>query len=190
VTQQLPHDTFWVIPGRLLAGPYAGDKYGVSAELKLNDLLDMGVTYFMDLTEADEGLRPYAEDLRRIAAGRGIAAEHHREPIMDVSVTTPEHMRLILDRIAGALAAGHVVYIHCWGGVGRTGTVLGCHLIETGLPDAEDALIELRWLRRHTDRRDRMSPETYEQWEFVRTWAAEHQDRVCDTRVADEQAAA
>jgi protein-tyrosine phosphatase len=187
--EPLPHDTFWVIPGQLLAGPYAGDKYGVGAERKLNDLLDLGVTYFVDLTEEHEGLRPYADQLRQIAAVHGVAAEHHREPIVDVSVTTTDHMRLILDRIADAPAIGHVVYIQCWGGVGPTGTVLACHLIETGIQDAEDALTELRRLRRHTNRRDRMSPETHEQREFVRTWAAEHQRNVGDARTADDQAA-
>ena len=48
------HDAYWVTPGRLLAGPYPGAKYGVEAEGKLNDFLDLGVTCFIDLTEEGE----------------------------------------------------------------------------------------------------------------------------------------
>ena len=38
----------------------------------------------------------------------------------------------MLDTIDQALAAGHTMYVHCWGGVGRTGTVVGCHLVRHG----------------------------------------------------------
>jgi len=36
-------------------------------------------------------------------------------------------MHEILDTIDAALSAKRIVYVHCWGGVGRTGTVIGCH---------------------------------------------------------------
>ena len=52
----------------------------------------------------------------------------------------------ILARIRAEIAAGRVVYVHCWGGKGRTSTVVGCLLIDDGLDyDATIARIaELR----------------------------------------------
>ena len=32
-----------------------------------------------------------------------------------------------------ALGEGRTVYVHCWGGIGRTGTVVGCWLVRHGL---------------------------------------------------------
>ena len=48
-------------------------------------------------------------------------------------------MRRIQDEIASALAAGRNVYIHCRAGIGRTGLVAGCFLVEQGR-DGERAL--------------------------------------------------
>ena len=84
-----PHDAYWVTPGRLLAGPYPGAKYGVEAEGKLNDFLDLGVTCFIDLTEEGEihrALEPYAALLRKLARRRGVEVTHLRMPIRDVDV--------------------------------------------------------------------------------------------------------
>lgn len=43
---------------------------------------------------------------------------------------TVDQMRAILDAIDRA--AGSIVYVHCWGGHGRTGTVAGCYLVRHG----------------------------------------------------------
>jgi hypothetical protein len=54
-----PHDnTYWVEPGRLLAGEYPGASNGDAASAKLRQYLDAGVDYFVDLTEDGE-LEPY-----------------------------------------------------------------------------------------------------------------------------------
>lgn len=54
-------------------------------------------------------------------------------------------MREILGLIDEAMAADRPVYVHCWGGVGRTGTVIGCHIAQRGL-DGDAALQRLREL--------------------------------------------
>jgi ADP-ribosylglycohydrolase len=168
-----PHDAYWVSPGRLLAGPYPGAKYGVEAEAKLEDFLDLGVTCFIDLTEAGEsGLEPYAPLLRTLAERRGAQVTHRRLPIRDLDVAPPQHMRAIQEAIAGALDAGEVVYVHCWGGVGRTGTVIGCHLVERGEHSGREALAALKELRRFTWRAHRVSPETRAQRAMVQQWKA------------------
>ena len=46
-------------------------------------------------------------------------------------------MTRILDDVDAALADGGAVYVHCWGGIGRTGTVVGCWLVRHGLDDGD-----------------------------------------------------
>ena len=157
-------------PGRLLAGPYPGAKYGVEANGKLHDFLELGVTCFIDLTEEDEGLRALRRLLRKLAARRGIDVTHLRMAIRDIDVAPAWRMRAIQDAITHALDAGEVVYVHCWGGVGRTGTVIGCHLVEHAAHTGQEALATLKHLRRATQRAHRTSPETSPQRAMVRAW--------------------
>jgi ADP-ribosylglycohydrolase len=94
-------------------------------------------------------------------------------PIRDVNVPeSPSEMVAILDAIENALKAGHVVYAHCLGGVGRTGTVIGCHLTRSGI-SGEEALRKLAsmWRTVGKSKRKPLSPETQEQREFVRDWS-------------------
>jgi protein-tyrosine phosphatase len=86
---------------------------------------------------------------------------------MDVPST--ERMREIQHAIEAALEAGRTVYVHCWGGIGRTGTVLGCYLVEHEVSVAE-ALAEIRRCRRRTKDGWKKSPETQEQVDFVKRW--------------------
>jgi len=138
---------------------------------RVDALLDAGVRQFIDLTEVGERLAPYAETLRERAEGRAILASHRRFAIRDTSVPSPASMRTTLDAIHGAMAAGESVYVHCWAGIGRTGTVVGCLLREWGL-SGSDALdvIALKW--RSMEKRDRhpKSPEWPEQFAFIERW--------------------
>jgi protein-tyrosine phosphatase len=104
----------------LLAGEYPGAPHDEPARLKLRRLLRAGITFFLDLTEVGE-LHPYAPLLPKETrlAGRGV--EYQRLPIRDFSTPTPEKMAAILDTIDTVLAAGHTIYVHCWGGIGRPG---------------------------------------------------------------------
>jgi protein-tyrosine phosphatase len=73
-------------------------------------------------------------------------------------------MREILDELAAAIDEGRTVYVHCRGGIGRTGTVVGCWLVRGG-SSGEEAITTIAALRG-----DSFSPETREQHEFVRAW--------------------
>ena len=79
-------------------------------------------------------------------------------------------MTRILTTIREEIAAGRPVYVHCWGGVGRTGTVVGCWLVDSGLagPAAIERIAELRAA---TPDRERQSPETDAQCRYVCEWA-------------------
>lgn len=171
----LPLDVFWVREGQIAAGPYPGAPTRAEAEAKLTALLTAGITTFIDLTEERDRYRqlaPYSELLKRTAAKVGVRATHLRLPIDDTDVPPAWRMRVILDAIDTAVAAGEVAYIHCWGGVGRTGMVVGCLLREAGA-STEAVLDELQALRAHTPRgQRRRSPENARQSEYVTGWVA------------------
>ena len=60
---------------------------------------------------------------------------------------------------------GNAVYVHCWGGIGRTGTVVGCWLVETG-GAGDDVLEAIKALRAGTMKRSTQFPETSDQAEL------------------------
>jgi protein-tyrosine phosphatase len=168
-----PFPNSYLVPGALLfAGEYPGARQAELAERKLAGLLDAGVSHCIDLTEEGE-LYPYYERLTELAGARGVQVVHERLSIPDMDVPYPMRMMEILDAIDASLAAGRVTYVHCWGGIGRTGTVIGCHLVRRGR-SGEDALAEVQRLyEMMTDEKRAFqpeSPQTEEQKEFVRAW--------------------
>lgn len=165
-----PGDSYWVQEGRLLAGPYPGDPDPARELEKLGAFLDVGVRRFLDLTEPGEH-SPYAPILERIASDRELSATHLRLAIPDETVPKPSRMREVLDVLSVDLSRDEPVYLHCRGGAGRTGTVVGCYLVEQGL-EPEDALARIAADRAHlgSSRRGWSSPETPEQRRFVLEW--------------------
>jgi len=154
-------DAYWVIPGRLLAGRYPRPRSKTGARQRLQRFLDAGVTLFLDLTE-EEDAPPYAHWL-------GEEAQHLRIPIPDFGISSPEQMAQTLDVIDAAIGTGHTVYVHCLGGLGRTGTVVGCFLVRHGLSGAQ-ALETIQLLRRTTPNASSPSPETDMQRWMVLNW--------------------
>lgn len=163
-------ETYWVAPGRVLAGEYPGSASRAAAMDRLRRFLGAGVTAFVDLTEPGE-LKSY-EPLLPMQAPDGRRIEYLREPMPDHGVPpNREAMRQILATIDGALEAGHVVYIHCRAGLGRSATVAGCWLADHGDP-ATDPLDQLQrcWQQSAKSWTWPIVPETAEQTTFVREW--------------------
>jgi protein-tyrosine phosphatase len=170
-------NSYWLPGERILAGEYPGAQDARATSARLELFLDAGISSFIDLTSAGE-LVPYEPLLREMAAERGVDVHYKRLSIDDLSVPTPEHMHRILELIEAEHAAGRTVYVHCWGGVGRTGTVVGCHLVRSGL-DGKAALARLAELWRTVEKCDWCpdSPESDEQRAFVLDWPGGHKSR-------------
>lgn len=163
-------DSYWVQPGQLLAGEYPRDWDDQASRQKLRRLLESGVTLFLDLTETGEyGLKAYAPLLQEEAAAMGRSVEHRRMPIQDGETPTAKGMKHILDIIDTAIAGGQTVYVHCYGGIGRTGTVVGCYLARQGM-GGEEALRQIAHLRDETPDGWVTSPETAAQRRMVQDW--------------------
>ena len=166
-----PSDCYGVRKGQLLAGNYPGSRFPEEARAKAEAFVEFGVTCFVDLTEEDEGLEPYEQALAGIALEHQLDVTHNRFPIVDVNVPEPGQMTSILAFIRQAMSDGEVVYVHCWGGVGRTGTVVGCSLAEGGV-SSEKLLNEIAVLRAKTVNSYKASPETQQQVDFIQNWPA------------------
>jgi protein-tyrosine phosphatase len=79
-------------------------------------------------------------------------------------------MRKILSIVQDSIRQKKIVYLHCWGGVGRTGTVVGCFLLNNSLASKENVLETINYLKRTTSIDKRQSPETEEQRKFIKEW--------------------
>jgi hypothetical protein len=165
---------YWVVPGRFLAGEYPGSTRGEQAltRSRLAAFLDASFDAFFDLTRPGE-LPSYQAALQEQAEARGLTVDYSRSGIPDKGLPAAGQMSALLEAIDAALDAGRKVYVHCWGGIGRTGTTVGCWLVRHGRT-GEAALARLNELYR-TSEQSRFydhSPETGEQQAFVRGWEA------------------
>jgi ADP-ribosylglycohydrolase len=158
-------NSYWVLPGRLLAGEYPGGGTLEATRERLSRLVAAGVNCFVDLTRPEESV-PYAAAL---PANVG----YFRKPLQDHGIPAEAaQMREILACLQGALHQGRVVYLHCRAGIGRTAMVTGCLLAERGL-SGQEALAELNRLWQQSARAAQwpVVPETAEQSDFVAGWA-------------------
>lgn len=147
----------------LYAGEYPGAFSKENAVEKLGLFQRFGITHFIDLTEEGE-LSTYAPLLYE-------GASHHRFPIVDQGIPNSiEDVRKLVSTIRQIHEDNPAakVYIHCWGGVGRTGTIVGCFLATELGTDYTDTIQELK--RRWSDclKSDRrISPENSLQYDFI-----------------------
>ncbi|KAG7350817.1 dual specificity phosphatase [Nitzschia inconspicua] len=176
---QRPNDcTYWVST-LFLAGEYPGAGTSTATQQKLGRYLDKcGIRTFVDLTQ--NGEKPsYIELLQEEATKRNCSIHYHRLPIPDFGVpSSHDTMKKILDTIDASIANGDGVYVHCRGGIGRTGMTVGCWLVRNTHRTGEEALMETNRLFRTYSARSResaFSPETQEQMDFVRPWKEDSQ---------------
>jgi Cyclin-dependent kinase inhibitor 3 (CDKN3) len=163
-------DSYWVVPQKLLAGESPGQYDPAKTRQRLNALLNAGFDTFIDLKHPGE-LPSYKEILKVQATGYGRNISYHNFPISDRGLPSRTQMITTLDTIDTALSNGHKVYLHCWAGVGRTGTVIGCFLVRHGTPGQRAVEQIAEWWQDIPKRRFfPRSPETDEQVQFILDW--------------------
>lgn len=117
-------NSYEVTPGRLYAGEYPGAKLVFAVEAKLQTLKDFGITDIFDLTTPNEKLKPYKYFLE------DYGMRHHSHPIADMRIPSEyEFADQIIQDIDKVIDSDGVAYVHCLGGVGRTGVVIGSYLV-------------------------------------------------------------
>jgi protein-tyrosine phosphatase len=96
---------------------------------------------------------------------------HFAHPIPDMGVIDQDGYDRIIACIHGEMDAGRTVYVHCWGGKGRTSTVVGCLLVDGGL-DYDGAIARIAELRAGTRKASEPCPESSSQHRVLRERAA------------------
>jgi protein tyrosine phosphatase len=168
--------SYWVEPDKLLAGYYPGDIKETNAYKKIQSLLDCGIRCFINLIDESEknhtrgSFIPYNYIIEDISKQKNIEVVYIKTPIIDQNIPNIATMRMILDSIDSANNNGLPVYLHCWGGIGRTGIVVGCWLLRHGKANKEnvfDIISDMRYSQKDPEAY-REAPETEIQREFIR----------------------
>ena len=162
-------NTYWVVHGRLLAGEHPTEFNDDATIAKLAALLDTGIRTFVDLTETRE-MKSYHHLLRTMAEDRRTKITFHRIGIPDRGVPSVSTLRWILDEIDRSTRDGNPVLVHCFAGIGRTGTVVGCYLRRHGLARQGEVVAQIAELRRLMPGGRETSPHTPEQVCMVEHW--------------------
>jgi protein-tyrosine phosphatase len=132
------------LPGK--HGPsvlYPGRVYNRDADADLATLRDAGVRLLLVLVEDHELVHWSEPDLVERGTRAGVRVIRH--PVPDGQAPDLAEMREILGTVHTEREVGDVA-VACMGGVGRTGTVAACALVEVGL-SADEAIAWVRQIR-------------------------------------------
>lgn len=148
-----------ICPGKQQPGARSGS-WQRDLDLDINAVKGWGAKAVISLMEMQEHDELGIEDLPEKIWGLGMDWIHL--PIADQRAPDEIFLRrwqIFGKRIVRMLAGGEGVFIHCKGGLGRTGTIAACLLIESGMT-SEAAIDTVRRARSGTI-------ETVEQERFV-----------------------
>lgn len=141
----------------------------------MHHLITLGIRTFVDLTAPADRMAPYEGLLSELEEDAGGPLRRISLPIADMGIPEADvTMQTILRHIRESSSLAPAVYVHCWGGIGRTGTVVGCWLRECGY-DAESALVHVQHL--YASHMPKVSinpesPQTPAQKDYIRNWKA------------------
>ncbi len=156
------------VPGRLGMTFLPGKKgAGISGyhdrdlETDASTFERLGVSSFVLLVEDHELVRLQVPNIVEVMTAHGV--ETIRFPIEDGGAPSdPQAFKGLISEIEARLRSGSFVVVACMGGLGRTGTIVGCVLREAGM-DGESAIALTRAARHGTI-------ENRDQERFVESW--------------------
>lgn len=134
--------TNWVIPQKLLCGGYPMRNDLPQRPNFLDLLLENGVNVFVNLCEEHE-IQKYGDysELVRIESGEVTLISL---PTPDRGVTFDTDVSKVVNQIVQHITRGDVVYVHCWGGHGRSGVICACVLMQLERISSEKALQQIK----------------------------------------------
>jgi len=128
----------WVIKGRVMAGAYPGSREENEHNATMKQILDSNISTFVCLMEVEElkSFRPYLPTAQTMKPDIKYVAF----PIPDNLVRENERVEEFVNELEKLVQEGEVLYVHCWGGHGRTGTIIACLLARLAGLNASEAL--------------------------------------------------
>ena len=131
----LPHNFSWVIEGSLCGLAMPGRARPLARDLEA--LRDVGVTLLVTAM----GTPAPTEELEAV----GVAGYH--VAIRDFAPPTPGQIDDFVARTSSEIERGGAVGVHCFAGMGRTGTLLATYLVATAGLDGQAAIDRIRAMR-------------------------------------------
>jgi hypothetical protein len=155
---EIPKDLYWVLAAPT---PLAGMRFPGSTAFPWSSLKNAGFSAVVSLHPGHYDPSPlkivFAERLQDLVSGGPPSNE----------VDENAKIRRAVTATLAEWRSGQGVLVHCFGGRGRTGTVLGCVLRELGFAEAE----VISYMDRvHKARGKSGWPESRWQSELVRSW--------------------
>ena len=175
----------WVVPGRLMVGAYPASLDQELHERQISSILELGIRTFVCLQREYDGnateeqwrtgqrIRPYIHDAaamlgRHAESGKREEVKFVHCPIVDCDTTADEIIVELATNLLRRLDVGETIYLHCWGGHGRAGTVAS---LLVGLLYGMDGQESMEYIQAlHDTRRfplDTPSPQTQKQRDQV-----------------------
>ena len=139
----------WVIPGVLLVGAFPAEIDNAITFFQISEILKFGINKFVclqneyrtdvpeEMWKSGEALRPYFNDVVNIVENKDkfetfansnvcekTALSFVHFPIQDCGIADDGPVLQLSHELVQSIYEGNKLYIHCWGGHGRTGTVV------------------------------------------------------------------
>ncbi|CAF3424189.1 unnamed protein product [Rotaria sp. Silwood1] len=163
----------WVIPKLLLASAYPGEKDPNAHKLLVRKIIDAGVQVVVNIMEIEElkTFTPYKDLMLQFAKEVNREIEFISFPIRDQSVhQDDQHVLDFCLGLGDRIKRGQVILVHCWGGHGRTGTIISIMIGILFNLNSEEAISMNRRLHDQRIRTNGISsPETQSQIDQIRS---------------------
>eukprot|EP00741_Cyanophora_paradoxa_P002627 tig00000615_g2549.t1 len=179
----------WVVPGRLMAGAYPASLNDYEHINTILSILKKGIDTFCCLqAEAEQycpesrwrkgqGIRTYLQDARELLKREQSQLSQRKVDwlhckIRDGFIGPDEVVMALVEHLCARFVRGDVLYVHCWGGHGRTGTIVSLMLVYLYGLSADEAMKIVQWTHdRRKNPQNMRSPESPAQIAQVRRLA-------------------